>query len=214
MNYIYDILVNFKEEVYDFFDWNYSDNIEHIRKIPIIRVDSKSFYDIKHNYVKFNDVLLNKIKDKTEVFDSRKVKILKYALLLTNGTEVMGVNLDDSGNNKYVSNLLVDEESEVIEICEKLKEEIIDFKIIKTKQIDEFITRNERNIIKYIKKEIKLLDKQNDLDKLKYLYYECFERKTDNKSRIIKEINECLSNYNEKIFIKIYDFLKLTSLKK
>ena len=214
MNYIYDILINFKEEVYDFFDWNYSDEIEHIRKIPVIRVDSKSFYDIKHNYVKMDDDILIKIKDRTEVFDNRKVKVLKYALLLTNGTEVIGFNLDENGINKYTSNLLVDEESEVLEICERLDEEKIGFKIIKTKQVDEFITRNDKNIIKYIKKEIKLLDKQNDLEKLKYLYYECFETKTDSKNKIIKEINECLNNYNEKIFIKIYDFLKLTSLKK
>ena len=33
MNYIYDILLNFKEDLYDFFDWNYSDDIEHIRKM-------------------------------------------------------------------------------------------------------------------------------------------------------------------------------------
>lgn len=214
MNYIYDILVNFKEEVYDFFDWNYSDDIDHIRKIPIIRVNNKSFYDIKHNFIKFSDAFLNKIKDKTEVFDSRKVKILKYAFLLTSGTEVMGIKLDEGGINKYTSNLLVDEEIEVIEICERVDEENIEYTIIKGKQIDEFVTRNDKNIIKYIKKEIKLLDKQNDLEKLKYLYYECFETKTDSKKKIIKEINDCLNNYNEKIFIKIYDFLKLTSLKK
>ena len=214
MNYIYDILVNFKEEIYDFFDWNYSDDIIHIRKMPIIRVDSKSYYDIKHNYVKLDTDLLVRIKDKTESFDDRRVKIIKYAFLLTNGTEVIAFCLDDDGINQCASNLLVDEELDVLEICERIEEETINFDIMKKKKIDEFITRNDKNIIDYIRQEINQIDKQKDLDKLKYLYYECFESKSNNKNRIIKDINECLNNYDVKKFMKIYDFLKLTSLKK
>ena len=34
MNYIYDILLNFKNKLYDFYDWNINDDITHIRKIP------------------------------------------------------------------------------------------------------------------------------------------------------------------------------------
>ena len=54
MNYIYDILANFNNIYYDFFDWNESDNIIHIKKVPIVRVDSDFF-----NNVKFNDVLVD-----------------------------------------------------------------------------------------------------------------------------------------------------------
>ena len=36
MNYIYDILINFNENLYDFYDWNLNDQIDHIRKIPVI----------------------------------------------------------------------------------------------------------------------------------------------------------------------------------
>ena len=38
MNYIYDILLNFNDMLYDFYDWNVKDNILHIRKIPLIQI--------------------------------------------------------------------------------------------------------------------------------------------------------------------------------
>ena len=45
MNYIYDILVNFKETLYDFYEWNKNDNITHIRKIPLFRINDIFFKD-------------------------------------------------------------------------------------------------------------------------------------------------------------------------
>ena len=41
MNYIYDILLNFQNEYYDFFEWNTNDQITHIKKIPIIKVSNE-----------------------------------------------------------------------------------------------------------------------------------------------------------------------------
>ena len=38
MTYIYDILLNFKDELIEFYDWNKNDNIIHIRKIPLLKI--------------------------------------------------------------------------------------------------------------------------------------------------------------------------------
>ena len=38
MNYIYDIYLNFNNQLYDFFDWNKSDKLIHIKSIPIIKI--------------------------------------------------------------------------------------------------------------------------------------------------------------------------------
>ena len=38
MTYIYDILLNFNEEYYEFYDWNKEDTIVHIKKIPIYKI--------------------------------------------------------------------------------------------------------------------------------------------------------------------------------
>ena len=41
MIFIYDILVNFNDKLYDFYEWSENDLIEHIRKIPLIKVKKK-----------------------------------------------------------------------------------------------------------------------------------------------------------------------------
>ena len=48
MNYVYDILLNFNEIGYYFYDWNGNDNILHIRKIPIFKIDSKTLKKVIH----------------------------------------------------------------------------------------------------------------------------------------------------------------------
>ena len=46
MNYIYDIILNFQERIYDFYEWNKTDVITHIRKIPVFKISSKDLYNI------------------------------------------------------------------------------------------------------------------------------------------------------------------------
>ena len=62
MNYIYDILINYQDVLYDFFDWNSDDKIEHIRKIPVFRLNPKIFDKIKNYKIKVNNEFLSKIK--------------------------------------------------------------------------------------------------------------------------------------------------------
>ena len=40
MLYIYDILLNWcRDKLYDFFEWEKTDKLEHVKKIPLIRVE-------------------------------------------------------------------------------------------------------------------------------------------------------------------------------
>ena len=43
MNYIYDIVLNFNKEYYNFFEWNKRDNIVNVKKIPLIFVYNDTF---------------------------------------------------------------------------------------------------------------------------------------------------------------------------
>lgn len=214
MNYIYDILLNFKEDLYDFFDWNYSDEIEHIRKIPVFRIDCQSFKEIKENIVKFDASFLETINNKTEIFNHKKVKQLNYAFLLSNGLEVLAFKCDEQFSSKYISKLLIDEDTEVIEVCEKLKEEKINYKIQSKRNIDVFKTRNDKDIIRYIKNELNLLIKNQEYDKLKYLYYECFDEKESKVSNIVKKINNCIDNNLNFNYMKIYNILKMKAIRR
>ena len=62
MIYIYDILLNFNNErLIDFYEWEVTDDIYDIKRIPLFRVDSKTINDLEFNTVKFNNEFLDKI---------------------------------------------------------------------------------------------------------------------------------------------------------
>ena len=94
MNYIYDLLLNFNEKIYDFYDWNKTDNIRHIKKIPIFKISSSKMKIIKNNKIYFDKTFLDKIYKKTEEFTIKKNRYINYACLFTDGLEVIGIKYD------------------------------------------------------------------------------------------------------------------------
>jgi len=203
MNYIYDILVNFNETLYDFYDWNSNDDIKHIRKIPIFRIKSTDFYDIKNNKVVFSNEFLDKNKNKTEIFKNRKTDNLKYSFLVSDGLEVLALNIE---KKIMYSRLLIDEEVEILDICIRLDEVNIPYKIVETLYIDEFKTRKQISVEKSVRKELKKIINEKNIEKLKYIYYECFNKKINSVDKIIIDFNKELSN---EIITKINKILNL-----
>ena len=82
MLYIYDILVNFMDgnRIYEFFEWDYNDVVEHIRKIPVVRVDQKTFKDFIENEIKVDNEFLGLIKNKTYTYKDK----IEYAVIISN----------------------------------------------------------------------------------------------------------------------------------
>lgn len=212
MNYIYDILINFNENLYDFYDWNLNDEIDHIRKIPTFRVDSEVLFHLKNNNLVFKKEFLDKIYNRTEVFTTKNIKNLKYACLFCDGMEVIGINIINNTVTK--SKLLIDEEEEVIEVCSKLKKEQIPYQIISKNNINNYQTRKEMEMEKFVRNQIKNLNKENDIHKLSYLYYECFNKKETNKDRIISDFNHQIQKNFDVLANKLYNFFKLLQFNK
>lgn len=196
MNYIYDIILNFNEQIYDFYEWNKNDILTHIRKIPLLRINSKDLYNIENNNVKFTDELFNKINNKTEIFSGRTVKNID-ACLFSDGTSVLALKFKN--NKYYYSKLIIEEEMEIIEVSTRMKEITIDYKIISEK-IKSFKTRKELEIENYVKKELNILEKNNEVEKLEYLFFECFGRKDYDIQKLYSESD------------KIYSILKLIQI--
>lgn len=212
MNYVYDVLVNFNKELYDFFDWNTSDNISHIRKILIFKVNNKVIEDLKNKYINISQDFLIKISNRTEVFTSQNVKIINYACLFTNGLEVIGVKFDRNGNLTHKSRLLVDEEMEILDSIDEFEEYALTYKVITSVPINYFKTRKEREIEKFIDKSLKEIN-ISDSEKLEYLYYECFDKREKNFNKMLNDINKALVNNWDEFYSKIYNFFKLISVK-
>lgn len=196
MNYIYDIILNFNEQIYDFYEWNKGDNLSHVRKIPLFRINSKDLYNIENNYIVLNDDLINKIKGKTEIFSGRTIKNID-ACIFSDGTSVIAVKFK---NNKYFfSKLIIEEEMEVVEVVNRMREININYEMI-GKRLSSLKTRKEIEIENYVKKELNKLEKNHENEKLQYLFFECFGKEEYDIKKLYNESN------------KIYEILKLIQI--
>lgn len=202
MNFIYDIVLNFNKDFYNFFEWNKNDNIINVKKIPIFLIDNDTFTSMKYDNVIVSKEFINLIRDKTYTYTRSKLGI---SCLISNNKEVIAVLFNDNGNLIKRSSLMLDEEEEVLDEIEN--DSLYKINIIKRRKVNiENVNRNIKEkkdfLIKYINEE------KNDIN-LKYLYYDYFE-KDENNIKIIKNdlIKEIKNNWNKKLN-NFYDTVKI-----
>lgn len=201
MNYIYDITVNFNEVFYDFFEWNKTDQLLHIRKIPIIKLDNNSFCKILNNIIVLDE--FDKIIKKTEIYGKKNKNI--NCCLFCDDSNIIAVEFNDEGLSKNISSITVEEELDILE-CLKLKRKDITFKIIK-ERIKYYQTRNERKNKSYIKTFINNLNVKNDEEKIKYLYFEYYNKFNNNTKEALdtlkKDLDNNIINEDIKYFLRL-----------
>lgn len=173
MVYVYDILVNFNEKMIDFYDWDKNDQIKHIRKMPIFKVNSKVIMDIMFNKVKISSEIVNLIKDKTEVFNLRSVSTLSFVCTFVSSECAVAVSMNKNGVVLEKSKFLVNEELEIIGVGNKLKKIDLDYSIVKTVN-HSLLLRSEEKILDEMLREINLLKDNEEV--INYLYYEWFNK--------------------------------------
>lgn len=207
MNYIYDILINLQRKLYDFYEWNVSDDITHVRKTPIFRIRTEQLLDLNNNKIILDSSLLKRISNRTEIFTNHNVKVMRYVSLFSDGNDVIVLEFDEKGEKIRSSKLLVDEEIEVLEVVNNIDLSEISYEVLEPEGINYSRTRKENKMYDYI---IRQLTKDNYI-KLKYLYYECFEKEEDNIDKIINDIKYELDNNWKNIYEQVYSFFKLSS---
>lgn len=206
MALMYDLILNFQNEYYDFYEWNNDDFIWHIKKISLVKVDASSYDDFLRYDLVLSSLFVESIMNKSEYFTKKGVTILPYAFLLTDSYRVMGIILDDNRKVVKYSSLLLDEEEEVLETSNKLPLINLQYERKGKKQINN-LTREEIRVQSYICKELK---KTKELNKLKYLYYEYFGTISNNNKEIKgKLLSEVENNFNEK-HLNQYNLIKLS----
>ena len=214
---IYDIILNFcdNNRVYEFFEWNKKDSIEHIKKIPMIKVSQKVMNDVLKTSFVVDKKLLSDIYKKTEIYHDDGLSKIEYGLLITDGSKIIAVEFNDLGKSIYKSYLLIDEEEEILELCGEVDIYDLKYRIIKKyTPNNSFLTREEEFKKNYLLKEIKSLYKRKKYENINYLYDEIYpkEKKTiEEKYSLI--INDISDNYS-KIHNNIYKILRLTNKKK
>lgn len=216
MIYIYDILVNFCDNdlVYDFYEWNSSDNVENIKRIKLIHISREMYQDLLEYECTIDNELLTKIYRTCEIYKAKKIKILDYCLLVSDGSRVMAIELNKDGTIIYKSNLLIDEEEEIAILASNL--ELTNINYSKNKKIlkNRFFTRRELIIRNYLYNEINNSYKNKEYDKLRFLYQEYFDKDTlsysDMRDDLINSIKDNIDHKHKELF----ELLKLSAKKK
>ena len=206
MVYIYDIVLNFNDELLEFFEWEDNDDIKYIKRLPLIRVEDSLIKDVLENDILFDDLLLDQIKGKTIYYDSKNEN---YPVVVLSNQDIAIAVLINNNGYKY-SRLLLDEEYEVLNIVSKLSTTKVDYSIIGKKSINNNLTREERKIRGILLKEIDYLYNSNKLDKLNYYYYEYFNEVNNNKEEVYKRLKETLSVIDDK-HLKLLEIVKLAN---
>lgn len=192
MDYIYDIVLNFQNNYYDFFEWKETDKIINVKKILVYTVSTEDYLNLKYNEV----IIDNKILPK-------QIKMF----LITNGLEVMGLLIDNEGRIVKKSSLIFDEADEILEEKESIKKLPLKYmqNIIKPRiSYSRLITEKIRFVEKYFSK----IDINKDEYLLKYIYYDIYNKEENNINKINKELRELINiNIN-----KIYDSIKKVNI--
>lgn len=215
MNYIYDVVLNFQNEYYDFYEWNKTDNIHHMRKIPILKINNKKFTEIKNHIVKFDEKSIKYLNNKNasaEKFKQNNITKMKYTFIICSDQEAMAIKLNKNGIANLKSALLPDEEDDALEITKFQNEINLNYQIIQKNKKNNFKTRFESENENFIQAELDKVYKQKNRQKLNYIYLECFNKNEPNidiaYNKLKKEINKTNNNFK-----KIYNIFKITKQK-
>ena len=200
MNYVYDILSNFNQELYDFYDWDKNDNFTHLRKVPSFRVSKEVLVDLMFKKVKIKGNLLKLIKDKTQVFTKEGVDVIEYCFIVSDSVNALGVILDEDGVVYKRSKFLVSEELEINKCLKTSKIYNVEYNLLSSKIHYSNMTRNELELI------------MDSTDKIDYLYYEWFNT-NKGKNKYKKLVSSIKSSYTSK-HEYILELLNLLKIKK
>jgi len=177
MDYIYDIVLNFQSNYYDFFEWKQNDKIINIKKIPVYSINNENYLNLK-----YNDVIL----------DIKNIPKQIKMFLVTNGIEVMGILLDNKGRVIKRSSLIFDEADEVLEEKDSIKPLSIKYKknIKKNYKLN---SRIEIEKIKFLENYFNNLNKIEDEYLLKYIYYDIYNLEENNINKVYENLKELIN---------------------
>ncbi len=195
MDYIYDIVLNFKEKYYDFYEWHKTDKLINIKKVPIYKISTKDYLKIKNNIVRIDR---NSLPKNNKMF------------LITSGIEVMGILIDNKGKVIKKSSLIFEEADDILSDKDEIKYIGIKYQIISLNKAL-YISRINEEKNKYIDKYLKNINPQKEEYFLKYLYYDIYNKEEKNIDIIYKTLIKLSKENLNKLYIhlkKVNDELK------
>lgn len=211
MIYIYDITVNFNDEILNFYEWEESDILNRIKKTLLVKVNNNFYRKLIRKNIVVDVNFLDLIKDRTEIYNSKKNEILSYACIFTNGTDALMASFNKHGKIMERSKFPIEEELEILEIASNLVEKSIKYKLIKSDYKIETLRREEKRILNLILKELEPI--KDDKEKIKYLYFEWFDKRSEKDNLYEELVNDIKDNFSKK-HKEFLNILKLITIQK
>lgn len=205
----YDILVNFKKNAYEFYEWEKEDEVRHIKKIPTFKVSNAVLLDFLNNNVIIEKEFLQKIKKQTEVFKGRIISVIEYACVLFCDNEAISFMFDNTGNIIGRSKMLFDEADEIILKGREQKEEKIDYNIKSVIKKNNFFTRKELKLINMLENYLDNLYDKRKFDEIKYMHFECFDISEEDEKKAYSNLKDSITKGDFKIINKVRSLLKV-----
>ena len=212
MNFIYDIILNFNDELYESFEWEIGDTLLHVKKTPIFRLPKKDYFNIKNNKIIFDEEVSQKIYKQSNVYKNSRINGEYYIALIAFEEEAIAIKLNNKGELLQKSHLLIDEERSTLKVVHRLETTHLNYKLVNSENTNPYLTRQEKNDIKRIINKITKLYKNKEKSKLEYLYLECFNKKEKNIDIIFENLKKEVVKTSD-IFNKIIDFFELIKQK-
>lgn len=183
MNYIYNIKVNLKNNLINFYEWESNDKITTLKKAKIFVINN---YD-------YNNILKMNIKIRKEFL--KNIELDNLTCLFTNAVDIVCIKFNIDGTISKISKLDLEEEREVLdEINYKVKTKILYSKINKENNY-KLTTRREENIKNKLLEF--LISSKDNTELIDYLYYE-WSGKTSSSNKYDELLSSIKDEYSDK----------------
>lgn len=209
MKKTYDILVNYQKIAYEFYDWNKTDNVKHIKVIPTFKVSDKCLQDFYNYDLMVDRTFLDMIKDKTEIFIKGLTVKEPYACVLFSSYSALSFKFDKQGNVIGKSNLLFDEADDIITTFYSLEETKINYKVTNMEKLNSFYTRYESKMIDDLINYLKQIQKNSNDYETKYIYFECFNKEIDSSKKAYEKLFNSVNKLDFKVIEKLKNLMKV-----
>ncbi len=209
MKKTYDILVNYQKIAYEFYDWNKTDDVKHIKVILTFKVSDKCLQDFYNYDLMVDRTFLDMIKDKTEIFIKGLTVKEPYACVLFSSYSALSFKFDKQGNVIGKSNLLFDEADDIITTFYSLEETKINYKVTNMEKLNSFYTRYESKMIDDLINYLKQIQKNSNDYETKYIYFECFNKEIDSSKKAYEKLFNSVNKLDFKVIEKLKNLIKV-----
>ena len=205
MNFYYDIVVNFQENNYMFYEWAESDVLEYIKRVPVFQVTTKVLRDLINNNIEVNKEFLDSICNKTKL----KKGFLEYVSLFVSKNGAIVLEFASDGKVIARSGLQVNDECNVMEVIYTLPIFRLEYKVLNRLELNKDL-RLESTIKDFINLEINTLYKNKEWEKIVFLYNEWFLKSNLNVGEMVQEMQNRLKGEITDREFRIYNLIKLS----